>query len=373
LAGSKKNDKIIRNMFNFGKKLTLGLDLSDFSLKFVQLEKNKKGFSLINCVKEDLPVGLIQRGEIKKEKELTNIIKGALRKIKRRPFGNREVVCSLPEEKVFIRVIQLPLMKEEELGQAVGWEAEAHIPLNINEVYFDWQIIKRPVNQSDHYNILVGAAPRFLVDSYFRFLKRSGLKPIALEPESVAVSRSLIKVVDLTPTILVDLGASGTNFVILSASALYFTSHISISGQLFNRAIMESLGINEKKAEQLKIEVGLDKAKEKGKVYQALKPLVEELVNQIKDYTAFYQNQSSRLSRPDGVIGRVLLCGGDSLLNNCPSFLEQKLGLTIEIGNPLVNLPGATKGSSPKLSSLSKKEILTYTTALGLAMRNLED
>lgn len=360
-------------MFTFSKKLALGLDLSDFSLKFVQLEKNKKGFSLINCLKEDLPVGLIQGGEIKKEKELVNIVKGALREIKGRPFESREVVCNLPEEKVFIRVIQLPFMQEQELGQAVSWEAEAHIPLKIDEVYLDWQIIKRPIKQAGHYNILIAAAPRFLVDSYSGFLKRSGLRPIALEPESVAVSRSLIKVGDSAPTVLVDLGASGTNFVILSASAIYFTSHINISGQLFTQAIMEGLGVDERKAEQLKIEVGLDETKEKGEVYRVLKPLVEELAEQIRDYTVFYQKQLSRLFRPDGVISRVLLCGGDSLLTNLPSFLEQKLGLPIEIGDPLVNFPEATKNSLPKLSSLSKKEILTYATALGLAMRNLED
>jgi len=38
---------------------------------------------------------------------------------------------------------------------------------------------------------------------------------------------------DLTPSIIVDLGAVGSNFVIFSALAIRFTSHIKISGQLF--------------------------------------------------------------------------------------------------------------------------------------------
>jgi type IV pilus assembly protein PilM len=360
-------------MFNFSKKLAFGLDLSDFSLKIVQLKKKKGGLSLVNFIKEDIPAGLIQGGEIKQEKELVVILKEALKKIKGESFRNRQVVCNLPEEKVFIRVVQLPRMKEEEISQAVKWETEAHIPLNIDEVYLDWQIIKPMVNHLDHYDILVAAAPRPLVDSYLNFLKKGGLEPIALEPESVAVVRSLIKSNDLKPTIIVDLGASGTNFVIFSALAIRFTSHISISGQLFNQAIMKDLGIDEKQANQLKIKIGLDKTKEKGKVYQALEPLANDLAKRLKEYIVFYHEHATHIHGPNGIISQILLCGGDSFLLNLPSFLSQKLKLPVELGNPLINIFPLDKGkSSPKKISLSKKEALTYATALGLALGDIE-
>ncbi|MBL7155499.1 MAG: type IV pilus assembly protein PilM [Candidatus Portnoybacteria bacterium] len=357
-------------MFDFFKKPTLGLDLSDLSLKIIQLKRKKQGLPLVNFVKEDIPAGFIKGGEIKKEKELIVILKEALKKIKGEFSQRKQVICNLPEEKVFTRVIQLPLMKEEELGQAVKWETEAHIPLSIDEVYLDWQIIERPNNHLDHYNIMIAAAPRFLVDSYLSFLRKSGLKPIALEPESVAVVRSLIKPDDFTPTIIVDIGASGTNFVIFSTSAICFTSHIAISGQLFNQAIMENLAVDEKQANQLKIEIGLDRKEEK--VYQALEPLTGNLAKQLRDYIAFYHGQAAHLFGPDSVISRVLLCGGDSLLLNLPSFLEEKLNLPVELGNPLINIsPPDKRKSLVRPPLLSKKEALTYTTALGLALREV--
>jgi len=358
-------------MFDFFKKPTLGLDLSDLSLKIVQLKRKKQGLPLVNFVKEDIPAGFIKGGEIKKEKELTVILKRALKKIKGESPQRKQVICNLPEEKVFIRIIQLPLMEEEELGQAVKWEAEAHIPLSIDEVYLDWQIIERPDGHLDHHNILIAAAPRFLVDSYLSFLKKSGLEPIALEPESVAVVRSLIKPNDFTPTIIVDIGASGTNFVIFSASAICFTSHIAISGQFFNQAIMKNLAVDGKQANQLKIEIGLDKKEEK--VYQALEPLADNLAKQIKDYITFYHGQAAHLFGPDGVISRVLLCGGDSLLLNLPSYLEEKLNLPVELGNPLINIsPPGKRKSLARPPLLSKKEALTHTTALGLALGEMK-
>lgn len=357
-------------MFDFFKKPTFGLDLSDLTLKIVQLKRKKQGLSLVNFVKKDIPAGFIKGGEIKNEKELTAILKEALKKIKGEFPQRKQVICNLPEEKVFNRVIQLPPMKEEELSQAVKWETEAHIPLSIDEVYLDWQIIERPNNHLDHYNVLIAAAPHFLVDSYLSFLKKGGLEPIALEPESVAVVRSLIKPNDFTPTIIVDIGASGTNFVIFSASAICFTSHIAISGQLFNQAIMENLAVDEKQANQLKIKIGLDE-KEK-KVYQVLEPLADNLAKQIKDYITFYHGQAAHLFRSDNVISRVLLCGGDSLLLNLPSFLSQKLNLPVKLGNPLINVSLPDKRKSPARSPyLSKREALTYTTALGLALREV--
>ncbi|MBL7155012.1 MAG: type IV pilus assembly protein PilM [Candidatus Portnoybacteria bacterium] len=357
-------------MLNFSKKLTFGLDLSDFSLKIVQLEKKKRRLSLVNFIKEDIPAGLVQGGEIKKEKELIAILKETLKKTKGEPFRGKQVVCNLPEEKVFIRVVQLPLMKEEELGQAVKWETEAHIPLSIDEVYLDWQIIKPLVNHLDHYDILVAVAPRPLVDSYLNFFKKGGLEPIALEPESVAVVRSLIKPNDFRPTIIVDLGASGTNFVIFSALAIRFTSHISISGQLFNWTIMKNLAVDEKQANQLKIKIGLDKKEEK--VYQTLEPLANDLAKQLKEYVVFYHEHAIHVHGPDGIIGRVLLCGGDSLLLNLPSFLSQKLNLPVELGNPLINIsPPDKRKSLVRPPLLSKREALTYTTALGLALREI--
>ncbi len=348
------------------------MDLSDLSLKIVQLKERKGKLSLASFIKERIPAGLVEGGEIKKEETLVNILKEALQKVKGEPLGGRRVICNLPEEKVFIRVIQLPPMKETEIEEAVKWEAENHIPLNIEEVYLDWQIIKPVFNHLDHLDILIAASPRPLVDSYLNVLKKSGLEPVALEPESIAVVNSLMNPHNLKPTIIVDLGMTGTNFVIFSALAIRFTSHITISGQQLSRLIMKNLGVDEAGATQLKIKIGLDEAKKKGKVYRALAPMIKELAKQIQDYISFYHDHATHIHGPDGAIAQVLLCGGDSLLFNLPFFLSQKLKLPVRLGDPLINVPLVKKRSrldSLKGASLSKKESLSYTTAIGLALR----
>ncbi|MBU1255742.1 type IV pilus assembly protein PilM [Patescibacteria group bacterium] len=349
-----------------------GLDLSDNSFKVVQLGKKRDRVFIDSFFKGEIPFGLIEGGEIKKEKELVNLFKKTFKEIRGNSFQGRRVVCSLPEEKVFIRIIQLPFMKNEELDEAVKWEAEANIPLDIDEVYLGWQIIKPIFSHVDHIDVLIVATPKNLVNGYVSFLKKSGFKPVALEPESVAVVRSLMKDDDLKPTIIVDLGATGTNFVIFSALAIRFTSHIPISGNLFNQSIMKELGVDEKKAIELKIKVGLDRTSmidKEGKVYNALNPVIDNLAKQIRDYIKFYHEHSAHIHGPDGAIGQVVLCGGDSLLINISDVFSKKLELPVKIGDSLINVNLSDKKNQLKMS---KKESLIYTTALGLALRDLE-
>lgn len=366
-------------MFNFSQPLPFGLDLSDLSLKIVQLKRKGKGLQTASFFRKDLPAGLIEGGEIKREKELVEILKTAVAGVKGESLETGQVVCNLPEEKVFIRLIQLPKMEKEEIDEAIKWQVEANIPLPIDEVYLDWQMIRPIKNNLDHFDILVAAAPKSLVESYLNVLKKSGLTALALEPESAAVVRSLIKEDENTmgPTMIIDLGSTGTNFVIFSAGAIRFTSHISISGQTFGRAIMEKLDVDETRAEELKIKADLDKlieikadsnkvSEEYGRVCQILEPLLADFSNQIRDYINFYHEHISHIHGPDGVIARILLCGGDSLLINLPDFLSRKLNLEVELGNPWINIYSAPP---EEVLGLSYKKSLAYTTALGLALR----
>ncbi len=345
-------------MFHFPQKTSFGLDLSDLSFKIVQFKKKKDDLYLSSFIKQDIPRGLVEEGEIKKEKELIDIFKKTLIKMK---LGNR-VICNLPEEKVFIRIVQLPKMEESELEKAIIWEAEANIPLNISEAYIGWQVIDPIFEHIDHLDILIAATPRILVDNYLSFLRKSGLEPIALEPESASVVRSIMTKDDLTPSIIVDLGAVGTNFVIFSALAIRFTSHINISGQLFNHAIMKELKVSEKEADKLKINVGLDKKKEKGMVYDALEPIIDDLAKQINNYIIFYHEHANHIHGPYGTIGQIILSGGDSLLLNLPEVLSEKLKLPVKMGDSLANV-------SSKGIPFSKKESFKYATAIGLALK----
>jgi len=349
-----------------------GLDINDLSLKIVKLKKKGRGFALVSFCEEKIPPNVIEDGVIKDEDALVKIIKLAYGKVKGRKIRTKYVVASLPEEKSFLQVIQMPKMSEDELQLSVPLEAENYIPMPIDEVYLDFQVISPIKHSENHPEVLIVALPKKIVDSYVSCFKKSGFIPVVLEAESEAVARALVKK-DINPSllILVDFGANSTDFIVFSGSSIRFTTSIPISSQSLTLAISESLKISFEEAEKLKIEYGLigNKASDKAdKVAQIIEPILKDLTDQIKKYLDFYRDHSSyEYLLPNGITEKVLLCGGGAELKGLIDFMSKNLDIPIEIGDPLVNF------SAKKPKSVIKENLLSFTTAIGLALRQIND
>src|SRR4030042_2803617 len=194
------------------KPEVFGLDISDLSLKIAKLKKRGKSLTLSSFGEEEIKPGIIKEGEIQDENELSKIIKEGLKKVKGEKLNTKYVIASLPEEKAFLQVIQMPKMSDDDLKSAVIYEAENYIPLPVEDVYLDSQVINPIRNHLDHFDVLLAALPKKPINPYLSSLKKAGLQPVALEIESMAISQALIKNETTNhPTLLIDLGANRTS------------------------------------------------------------------------------------------------------------------------------------------------------------------
>ena len=388
------------------KSESFGLDISDLSLKIVKLKKRGNFWGLVSFGEEKIEPGIIKGGEIKDEKRLVEVIKEAIKKVKGKKLKTNYVVASLPEEKAFLQVIQMPRLPEEDLKSAVIYEAENYIPTPIEEVYLDYQIVPPIYDHLDHLDILIAALPKKTVDPYLSALKLAGFVPKVLEIESMAIARALIKGGATTqPILLIDLGATRTSFIIFSGQSLRFTTSIPVSSTSFTEIISKNLGVTLAEAERLKIKYGLEEKikinigdektnikKERGKIFEALIPALIDLVQQIKRYLDYYQTHASHehlppttfqknnsnKHKPQKVVGglppdgkgisKIYLCGGGANLKGLCELLSLELKIPVEMGNPWVNILIKEKKEVPELSF---EESLKYTTALGLALRGI--
>jgi len=276
-------------------------------------------------------------------------------------------------------------MSEEDLKSAVIYEAENYIPLPIEEVYLDSQIVPPAYNHLDHFDVLIAALPKKTVDPYISCLKLTGLRPEALEIESLAIARALIKnEVTSFPVLLIDLGATRTRFIIFSGQSIRFTSSIPVSSQNFTEIISKALTVNLAEAERLKIKLGLEEKikreikKDKierrhlrGQVFEALVPALVDLTQQIKRYLSYYQTHASHEHLPPNGKGvsKILLCGGGANLKGLPELLSIELKIPVELGNPWGNI---LPESLTEVPELPLEKSLSYTTALGLALRRIK-
>jgi len=359
------------------KTEAFGLDISDLSLKIIKLKKSihrgTRAFNLASFGESEIKPGIIKKGEIKDEERLAETIKEAIKKVKGEKLKTKYVVASLPEEKAFLQVIQMPKMTEDDLKSAVIYEAENYIPLPIEEVYLDFQIVPPLHNHLDHYDVLINALPRKTIDYYLASFKKAGLKPVALEIESSAISRASIKnEVTSSPLLLIDLGATRTGLIVFSGYALRFTSSIPISSQQFTEIISKTLGKSLTEAERLKIQYGLEKKDKIGeKVFEALAPILSDLTEQIKKCLDYYQTHAGHehLSANGKEVQKVLLCGGGANLKRLSDFLSSKLQIPVELANPWINILTEPKKEVPEMPF---EKSLSFTTALGLALRGIK-
>jgi type IV pilus assembly protein PilM len=366
------------------KPEAFGLDISDLSLKIVKLKQRGKFYVSASFGEERIKPGIIKEGEVKDKERLAEIIKTAVRKVRGEKLKTKYVIASLPEEKSFLQVIQMPRISEEDLKSAVIYEAENYIPLPIQEVYLDSQIIPQVHSRSDKFDVLLAALPKKIVDPYLFSFKKAGLQPKALEVESLSIVRALIKneVVN-SPVLLIDLGETRTTFIVFAGQSLRFTSSIPVSSGSFNEIISKNLGVSLAEAERLKMKYGLEervefKIKDKetevkrgqGKIFEALVPALVDLIQQIRRHLEYYQTHVGyeHLSFDGKGVTKILLCGGGANLKGLSELLALELRIPVEIANPWVNiLPRGLK----EAPGLSADKSLGYTTALGLALRGI--
>ena len=355
------------------KPEAFGLDISDLSLKFLMLRKKRKIFSVVSFGEAEIEPGIIEQGEIKDEEKLAKIVKEATKKVK-----TKYVVASLPEEKAFLQVIKMPMISEEELKSAILFEAENYIPLSVNEVYLDCEVVPPVYNHLKHLDVLLAAIPKKTVDPYLRVLKNANLKPIAFEIESLAIARALIKSQTTQyPVLIIDLGATRTSFIIFAGKSVRFTSSIPVSGIHFTELIAKNLKISFEEAEKLKIKQGLGERlkiklgekltfeKIRGKIFEILIPALVDLVQQIKKYIDYYHTHAYLSGLPPNgkKIKKIILSGGGANLKGLKEFLELELKIPVEIGNPWVNIG--------EVKNFPKEKSLGFTTAIGLALRGI--
>jgi len=375
-------------LLNKNSEFPIGLDISDYSLKLVQLNKSGESFTIQAINKIDLPAGIIDDGEIKNRSELIKQLKNLIDQPSFGKVTSNEITACLPENKTFIKLIEID-NGPNDLKETILAEMEKHIPMPIDEIYFDWQIINK--NQGKNL-ILLGAAQKQIVDDYTNIFDEIGLSVFALEIESSAICRALLPeennhlISEASQNYaILDIGAKRTSMIFYANKTILFTVSLPISGEAVTKNIADSLKIDRDQAERAKIICGLDEQKAEGVIREILGSQINELVKKIKEVISYYETHFPA----QGIINNIYLCGGGSNIENIDKILTDSLNLQVSLGNPFINITDRQEkinqlfsetfnlelgtGKKNKNSDLThtQNSSLSFTTAIGLGLRGL--
>lgn len=336
----------------------IGIDISSRSIKVVRLSNGQQRKLISHCW-EAVPEQLITKGVITNVPAVQKLLQTVFKKCRIDMRDN--VVASIPETQSFLRVVEIPLMPESEISEAVQWEVAQHIPFGLENVYIDWQpVLAGHAPASGRQEVLVGAAEKKVVDPLLEAFVGLGIELAAFELESQAIVRALIsREMEMKKGLLiVDLGGSATNVVIFDHGTTRFTASLEKGSADLLRVLDPTVAGS---IDGPPKEVA---AQTQAVIAEKILPGLEEIVIEIQGIVEFYNGIDTNHE-----VREIFLTGGGA---NLPGFDRAVLkyfdNVHVQRGNPWVNvLPAGNDTTLP----LGMQESVHYSTALGLALRHL--
>lgn len=360
-------EKILSSIRPFIFLPVIGFDISDRTIKYAVFRaRGKPQIDLFGEI--SVPEGVIIGGEIKDENAFIAMCSSWLRR-EQRKLPSRYVAASLPEEKAFLRIIQLPKVKKDAVGDAVRWEIEAHIPLPEDQLSYGYEIIEQPEGSLDHFDVMVTAFPKTIVESYARALARAGFMPMALELESQAIVRSVVpKMRQKEAVIIADIGYTRTSLIVFASGAIIFTSTFVLGGRDLEKNIMKGLGVDGEKARAVKIAYGLNRKEFGGELFASLSPIISALSDEIKRAAEYYKEHAKHRHGAAEEVSEILLLGGDANLLGITAYLSSTLKIPVRTADIFTRF---AENEIHFIPSIPRNQSLGYATAIGLAFRGI--
>jgi type IV pilus assembly protein PilM len=334
----------------------IGLDFGNHSVKAVQLRNIESKPELVAFGAQPTPIGVINSEEEEHKKQLTQALKllhgdGN--------FRTKNVVAALPEFSIFTRFLEFPGIKEDELDESVHWQAKQVIPIPIEEVQMDKIILGRDESKNS-YRVLLVAAPKKLINLYIDIINKAGLNPVAIETEAIASGRAIYKAAQIDDAVMLDFGSQSTDMSIMTGGELVFSQSISVGSDSLTRTIASEFSFEYDQAEEYKRNYGLDSSQLEGKIYQAIKPIVDSIIAEVRRGVEFYKNRTM-MSPPT----QYLLLGDGALLPGLVVYLSQALGANVMLADPWDNIK-----VNQKQEAILSKGRAAYAVSVGLALKN---
>ncbi len=348
-------------------RVSVGLEVGAAVVKMVELAHGKKAPRLTKLARVEIPPGL--EGDDRKS-AIIKIIKSLVADHGMNP---RRVISGVGGESVIVRRIMVPTMPDEELTQALRWQAEEYLPYSLDEVYLDFHVLGRGKRTGDETSVMLVGVKKETVDIHLDILKKAGIIPQILDVNALALFNifEFSHPQELEDIAVVEMGHSTTCLLILEGECPFLVRNLNFGGLHITRAIAEKLGVDYSRANQLKEEHGLRIEQPKGEgvssdtaaeISDQIKKCMRDLINEILHSLDYYSSQKGKK------IKKIFISGGSAYLNNVSGFLSGALGLPVERHNPFVRIGHNPRRFSP---DYLEKEGSFFAVGSGLALREV--
>ncbi|MEO2069471.1 MAG: pilus assembly protein PilM [Desulfurobacteriaceae bacterium] len=339
--------KWIENFLWGGERLLPGIDIGTYSIKLVQLEKQKENYSLKvkgEIIYEDQ---VFAGSEIVDAFTLASYVKEIL---KMNLIEEKEVAIHIPLVSCFYSVISSPPTQPPEEA-VMNYMQSIISPEELAQVKVDYRVLPVSID-NNNLDIAVAAIKREYLEERIGIVVQAGLKPVVVDIEPATISNQFyFNYPDETgsPVCIVDIGATFTKIVVSFGGYPYITRNVEYGGNSITEHLQKEFLLGVEEAESLKkgetvnditYEEAFDKV-----IREAIKKIVTEVLWTIDNFKDRFNMD----------VNKIYLYGGSSKLEGIVEVFKD------------VSKKEVFKGKPFKFKNESKSE--EFGIAVGLSLR----
>jgi type IV pilus assembly protein PilM len=346
------------------KSSTVGLDIGSSLIKIVEIDHSGGTPKIVRFGFNPLLPEAIVEGEIM---DRNLVIEGIVECMEQAGVVGKEVVSAVSGRAVIVKKVVMDKMPAEDAQEAIFWEAEQHVPFDIDDVCLDFQIVHEDIG-ANQMEVLLVAAKKDMVNVHASLIRDAGLVPTIIDVDSFAVqncfeiNRGVIEDEEDKKVIgLINIGSDVTNINIVQDNCPHFTRDISVGSNNFIETIQKELNIDYEEAGR--IITGDLGERDEGKIKSIMSKNSEDLSLGIERSISFLKAAGDAEN-----IDEIVLSGGGARIPFLKDILSEKHNTEISLHNPLEHID-YEEGVFGEYEEELEKITPLLTVGIGLALR----
>ncbi|CAN5548439.1 type IV pilus assembly protein PilM [soil metagenome] len=358
----------------------VGMDIDRNAVKAVQISRSGGDYTLQHVGYRRLPPGVVEDGEVADYEFLVRELKEFW---DTHGFKGKKIVLGVANQKVVTRILDLPHMDPEDLKSAIGFEAQDHIPMPLDEAVLDYVVLGPHEENQDVDRIMIVAAQRDMIGGFTAAIREAGLRPVGVDVKALSLMRSALpgSFFDEGAALLMDVSAEITSLVVSQGGAPTLTRFVLSGSNNFVRAIAEVADIPEEDAEKHlmnpRIAIGdaLDEPEEEEDenaeedeldpalmfdIRRGLEDAVQLLAEDVQRSIEYHYSQPGARE-----VSQVFVSGEGALVSGLDSYIGELLDIPTQRANPLQKLAANRSNVSDEQLRMMEPVL---AVALGLAI-----
>lgn len=234
---------------------TVGIAVDSAAIRAAHVRHGREGTLVVQVAEVPLPPQTLIDGGVMNPAVFGDVLRELHARLRSggMPEHARGVLL-ITGHSLILKQITMPLMTDAELSEQFGWEAEQHIPFDINDVIVAHGTLRHRSDQGQM-DMLLAAAKRDEVRELLRLASAAGFQIEAMEPTALALGRALHASSPATGApetrVVVEVTDDLTTIAVFVGDTLTFTRDIVHAFSAVVEAVQKNLGVSYEEARSM--------------------------------------------------------------------------------------------------------------------------